>query len=186
MSISFSVIQKRMWQPYGLTLLCKIGIWPTTSCKRCGSQFHSHCLDLDLNGLLTRRNFWRIPGMLGNYMIPKWKEFLKSRKPILRKSLSEHFHGVGLGLLSKILAVKVNIFLGCHFQNFKFPPKNWHVLSKFDHAPNLQIHMTTFIEKFSQIFCFQEIIFSFKTFSGSLGFWMWLLRIFSPLCWGFP
>ena len=22
----------------------------------------THCLDLDLNGLLTRRNFWRIPG----------------------------------------------------------------------------------------------------------------------------
>ena len=31
----------------------------------------SHCLDLDLNGLLTRRNFWHIPGMLGNYTIPK-------------------------------------------------------------------------------------------------------------------
>ena len=36
-----------------------------------------HCLGLDLNGLLTRRNFWSIPGMLENYMIPKWKEFLK-------------------------------------------------------------------------------------------------------------
>ena len=26
----------------------------------------SHCLDLDLNGLLTRPNFWRITGMLEN------------------------------------------------------------------------------------------------------------------------
>ena len=48
---------------------------------------------MDLNGLLTRRNFWRIPGMLGNYTIPKWKEFLKSREPILRKSyLSTFIH----------------------------------------------------------------------------------------------
>ena len=53
----------------------------------------THCLDLILNGLLTRRNFWRIPGMLGNYTIPKWKEFLKSREPILRKSyLSTFIH----------------------------------------------------------------------------------------------
>ena len=53
----------------------------------------SHYLDLDLNGLLTRRNFWRIPGMLGHYTIPKWKEFLKSREPILRKSyLSTFIH----------------------------------------------------------------------------------------------
>ena len=48
-------------------------------------EWGAHCLDLVLNGLLTRRNFWRIPGMLENYMIPKWKEFLKSREPILRK-----------------------------------------------------------------------------------------------------
>ena len=38
-------------------------------------RFHnhtlSHCLGLDLNGLLTRRNFWHIPGMLGSYTIPK-------------------------------------------------------------------------------------------------------------------
>ena len=53
----------------------------------------SHCLDLDLNGFLTRRNFWCIPGMLGHYTIPKWKEFLKSRKQILRKSyLSTFIH----------------------------------------------------------------------------------------------
>ena len=31
----------------------------------------SHSLDLDLNGLLTRRNFGCIPGMLGTYTIPK-------------------------------------------------------------------------------------------------------------------
>ena len=31
---------------------------------------HSHCLGLDLNGLLTKRNFWCIPGMLENYTIP--------------------------------------------------------------------------------------------------------------------
>ena len=31
----------------------------------------SHCLGLDLNGLLTRRNFGCIPGMLGTYTIPK-------------------------------------------------------------------------------------------------------------------
>ena len=56
-------------------------------------HYLTHCLDLDLNGLLTRRNFWRIPGMLGNYTIPKWKEFLKSREPILRKSyLSTFIH----------------------------------------------------------------------------------------------
>ena len=53
----------------------------------------AHCLDLVLNGLLTRRNFWHIPGMLGNYTIPKWKEFLKLREPILRKSyLSTFIH----------------------------------------------------------------------------------------------
>ena len=53
----------------------------------------THCLDLVLNGLLTRRNFGHIPGMLGNYTIPKWKEFLKSREPILRKSnLSTFIH----------------------------------------------------------------------------------------------
>ena len=52
-----------------------------------------HCLDLDLNGQKTRRNFWCIPGILGHYTIPKWKEFLKSRKPILRKSyLSTFIH----------------------------------------------------------------------------------------------
>ena len=53
--------------------------------------YRSHCLDLDLNGFLTRRNFWRIPGMLGNYTMPKWKEFLKSREPILRKSFLSTF-----------------------------------------------------------------------------------------------
>ena len=53
----------------------------------------THCLDLDLNGLLTRRNLWSIPGIIGNYTIPKWKEFLKSREPILRKSyLSTFIH----------------------------------------------------------------------------------------------
>ena len=53
----------------------------------------SHCLGLDLNGLLTRRNFWSIPAMLENYSIPKWKEFFKSREPILRKSyLSTFIH----------------------------------------------------------------------------------------------
>ena len=51
----------------------------------------SHCLDLDLNNLLTRRKFWRIPGMLGNYAIPKWKEFLKLHEPILRKSYLSTF-----------------------------------------------------------------------------------------------
>ena len=63
-----------------------------------GNNFHSnmtalvsstHCLDLDLNGLLT----WRIPGLLGNYTISKWKEFFKSREPIFRKSyLSTFIH----------------------------------------------------------------------------------------------
>ena len=52
-----------------------------------------HCLGLDLNGLLTRRNFWHIPGMLGSYTIPPKKEFLKSREPFLRKSyLSTFIH----------------------------------------------------------------------------------------------
>ena len=53
----------------------------------------THCLDLVLNGLLTRSNFWRIPGMLGSYTIPKWKEFLNPREPILKKSyLSTFIH----------------------------------------------------------------------------------------------
>ena len=53
----------------------------------------AHCLDLDLNSLLTWRNFWCIPGMLEHYTIPKWKEFLKSHEPILRKSyLSTFIH----------------------------------------------------------------------------------------------
>ena len=61
--------------------------------RLCHPQYYSQCLDLNLNGLLTRRNFWRIPGMLGNYTVPKWKEFLKSREPILRKSnLSTFIH----------------------------------------------------------------------------------------------
>ena len=56
-------------------------------------KIYPHCLNLDLNGLLTRRNFWHILGMLGNYTIPKWIEFLKSREPILRKSyLSTFIH----------------------------------------------------------------------------------------------
>ena len=62
----------------------------------------THCLGLYLNGLLTRRNFWSIPGMLENYTIPKWKEFFKSREPILRKSylstfihINKHMDGAG-------------------------------------------------------------------------------------------
>ena len=35
-------------------------------------QSCAHCLDLDLNGHLTRRNFWWISGMLETYTIPKW------------------------------------------------------------------------------------------------------------------
>ena len=35
------------------------------------SEYRTHCLYLDLNGLLTRRNFGCIPGMLGSYTIPK-------------------------------------------------------------------------------------------------------------------
>jgi hypothetical protein len=34
----------------------------------------SHCLDLDLNGQRTRRNFWCISSMLGNYTIPPPKK----------------------------------------------------------------------------------------------------------------
>ena len=51
---------------------------PTVHSKLWSFSIIPHCLDLDLNGLLTRRNFWHIPGMLGNYTIPKWKEFLKT------------------------------------------------------------------------------------------------------------
>ena len=54
---------------------------------------NSHWLNLVLNGLLTRHNFWCISGLPGNYTIPKWEEFLKSREPILRKSyLSTFIH----------------------------------------------------------------------------------------------
>ena len=58
-----------------------LSLW-TKKSHPVGNASWTHCLDLDLNGLLTRRNFWRVPGMLGNYTIPKWKEFLKSREPI--------------------------------------------------------------------------------------------------------
>ena len=54
-------------------------------------DYPSHCLDQDLNDHLTRRNFWWVPGMLETYTIPKWKEFLKSREPILRKSFLSTF-----------------------------------------------------------------------------------------------
>ena len=52
----------------------------------------AHCLDLVLNGLLTRRKFWRIPGMLGNYTIPKWKEFLKPCEPIQNSEKLPKWH----------------------------------------------------------------------------------------------
>ena len=81
-----------------LLLHCKCFHWQKLQFFTCSNlqRFHVsllHCLDLDLNGFLTRRNFWWIPGMLGNYTIPKWKEFLKPREPILRKSyLSTFIH----------------------------------------------------------------------------------------------
>ena len=89
----------------------------------------SHCLDLDLNGLLTRRNFWHIPGMLGNHTIPKWKKILKSREPILRKSyLSTFIH------INKHMDGARDIFwiksLNGRIQNFQKLPK-WHF---FTHA----------------------------------------------------
>ena len=87
----------------------------------------SHCLDLDLNGLLTRRNFWRIPGMLGNYTIPKWKEFLKSREPILRKSylstfihINKHMDGA-----RSTLWIYFIIYFSLPLQMKSFGPKNF-------------------------------------------------------------
>ena len=41
------------------------------SAKNKEKKVYSHCFYLDLNGLLTRRNFGCIPGMLGTYTIPK-------------------------------------------------------------------------------------------------------------------
>ena len=46
----------------------RVGVKSDTVIDICHS---THSLDLDLNGLLTRRNFGCIPGMLGTYTIPK-------------------------------------------------------------------------------------------------------------------
>ena len=77
-------------------------LWCCEGKKAILMLFGSPCLDLDLNSLLSRRNFWSIPGMLENYTIPKWKEFFKSREPILRKSylstfihINKHMDGAG-------------------------------------------------------------------------------------------
>ena len=48
--------------------------WTVCSCCFNSKQTYgcyAHCLGLDMNGLLTRRNFWCIPDMLWSYMIPK-------------------------------------------------------------------------------------------------------------------
>ena len=42
-----------------------------------GPPVHSHYLDLDLNGLLTRRNFCCIPGMLEKLYDPKLKRIFE-------------------------------------------------------------------------------------------------------------
>ena len=109
--------------------------------ERAITEVWTHCLDLVLNGLLTRRNFWCIPGMLGNYTIPKWKEFLKSREPILRKSylstfihINKHMDGAGdifwiKSLNGTFLTLQIKSFgpqkiwfhawaKKCHFGNF--------------------------------------------------------------------
>ena len=52
----------------------------------------AHCLDLDLNGLLTRLNFWRIPDMLRNHKIPKFKEFFEIARADFEIILLIHFY----------------------------------------------------------------------------------------------
>ena len=116
-------------------------IWISRPLCILGFRKKTHCLDLDLNGLLTSRNFWCIPGMLELYTIPKWKEFLKSREPILRKSylstfihINKHMDGArdifwikslnGTFLALQIKAFGPNNFdfhawvKKCHFGNF--------------------------------------------------------------------
>ena len=92
----------------------------------------THCLDLDLNGLLTRRNFWRIPGMLGHYTIPKWKEFLKSREPILRKSylstfihINKHMDGARDTFLKILKNCQNGTFLPMHENQNFFGPNDF-------------------------------------------------------------
>ena len=92
--------QSQRWQ-YTTATFCdrrpahSVSIWLFTFHKTL-KVTRTHCLDLVLNGLLTRRNFWRIPGMLESYTIPKWTEFLKLCEPILRKSyLSTFIHAHG-------------------------------------------------------------------------------------------
>ena len=48
----------RRWRDYNL-MKWLISSWLFTKLD----DFLPHCLDLVLNGLLTRRNFWRIPGL---------------------------------------------------------------------------------------------------------------------------
>ena len=63
----------------------------------------SHGLDLVLNGLLTRRNFWSIPGMLENYTIPKWKEFFEIRRANFEKILFIYFYTPGWNVWGECL-----------------------------------------------------------------------------------
>jgi hypothetical protein len=126
-------------------------------------SLYSHFLDLDLNGLLTRHNFWRILGMLGNYTIPKWKEFLKSRKLILRKSyLSTFIHIMVQKIFdfhawvkNAILAIfenseKLPNFLPMHSKMYSFDAVNnsplW-FLHKVPQAPSMCLFMWIKMDK---------------------------------------
>ena len=71
-----------------------------------------HCLDLDLNGLLTRRNFCRIPGLLGNDTIPKWKEFLKCHFRIFKNCQN----GTFLPMRENQNIFGPNVFIWCSKQ----------------------------------------------------------------------
>ena len=44
----------------------------------------AYCMYVNLNDQKTSHFCWCIPGMLGTYTIPKWKEFLKSRGRFLK------------------------------------------------------------------------------------------------------
>ena len=123
----------------------------------------SHCLGLDLNGLLTRRNFWSIPGMLENYTIPKWKEFFKSQEPILRKSylstfihINKHMDGTRDIFWIKSLN---GTFLALQIK--AFGPKNFWFSCMGKKVPFWQFL------KFQKFFSFWDRIISYQAWNAS-------------------
>ena len=89
----------------------EIFLFVTTTIKN--EETTSHCLGLDLNGLLTRRNFWRIPGTYARKLYdPKMKRIFEIAQANFEKILFIHFYphkhvrGTTLSLASRLAMTK--------------------------------------------------------------------------------